>query len=183
MLASGLDVDTRYFDSTWVFNDLTSYEVKMEEWSGEHLVLARSNIRIPLTLFVALPTAINHSITYSIVAAEPATSFSSILSKIELKPVTTGPSEGSTYVSWSAQFSSDAGQSPLGHACFRSPCALAKWQRTDVDTWYISLTQTPASSKTRASRGKRRWLTWPKPSPRSKAPHAAHRCDKCFRLS
>lgn len=77
-------------------------------------------------------TAINHSITYSVIAAEPALTFSSVVSKIELQPITSGPLEGSTFVSWSGNFSSDAGEllillsDPLRSApMLRSRCKLA----------------------------------------------------------
>lgn len=55
-------------------------------------------------------TAIEHSITYSVVSAEPALSYSSVVSKITLSPVTSGSAEGSTYIQWSGNYSSDAGK-------------------------------------------------------------------------
>lgn len=74
-------------------------------------------------------SAINHSVTYSVIAAEPATNFSSVLSKIQLTPVTTGSGEGSTFVSWSAQFSSDANADVIEDARFKRKEALADLQK------------------------------------------------------
>ena len=52
--------------------------------------------------------AIDHYITYSVISAEPAMTYSSVISTVRCFPVTSGTSEGATFVQWSAHFSSDA---------------------------------------------------------------------------
>jgi hypothetical protein len=52
---------------------------------------------------------IDHYITYSIISAEPATSYTSVVSTIRVYPVTSGQHEGHTYITWTGNFSSDAG--------------------------------------------------------------------------
>ena len=52
--------------------------------------------------------SINHTITYSIITSSPELTYSSVLSTIRLHAVTAGDHSGSTYVEWSAHFSSDA---------------------------------------------------------------------------
>lgn len=47
-------------------------------------------------------------ITYSIITSTPEVSYSSVLSTIRCHAVTAGQHAGSTYVEWSANFSSDA---------------------------------------------------------------------------
>lgn len=54
------------------------------------------------------PQTIDHFITYSVIASAPALTYSSVISTIHCYAVTTGPNEGSTFVQWSAHFSSDA---------------------------------------------------------------------------
>jgi hypothetical protein len=51
---------------------------------------------------------IHHYITYSIISSEPASSFSSVLSTVRCYAVTSGDAEGSTFVEWTGNFSSDA---------------------------------------------------------------------------
>ena len=51
---------------------------------------------------------INHYITYSVITSQPASTFSSVLSTIRLYPVTSGEAEGSTFIEWTGNFSSDA---------------------------------------------------------------------------
>lgn len=51
---------------------------------------------------------INHYITYSIITSKPELSYSSVLSTIRLYAVTSGEAEGSTYIEWTGNFSSDA---------------------------------------------------------------------------
>ncbi|SCV67248.1 BQ2448_5894 [Microbotryum intermedium] len=70
-------------------------------------------------------SAINHSITYSVVEAEPALTYHSVLSTITVSPVTTGPSEGSSYVTWSGSFSSDADAGVIADASYKRKEALA----------------------------------------------------------
>ena len=69
----------------WRFNDGTVVEVKQEEHSS-----------------------INHYITYSVITSEPAVSYTSVISTIRCYAVTSGELEGSTYVEWTGNFSSDA---------------------------------------------------------------------------
>lgn len=52
--------------------------------------------------------SIRHTIAYSIITSSPELTYSSVLSTIRLHAVTAGAHAGSTYVEWSAQFSSDA---------------------------------------------------------------------------
>lgn len=79
----------------WTFKDGTVLEVKQEEHS-----------------------TINHYITYSIITSSPELSYSSVLSTIRCYPVTSGEGEGSTFVEWSGNFSSDAdaGALPLTYS-------------------------------------------------------------------
>jgi hypothetical protein len=59
---------------------------------------------------------INHYITYSVITSSPELTYSSVLSTVRLFPVTSGDFEGSTFVEWTGNFSSDAdaGKSHLG---------------------------------------------------------------------
>lgn len=52
--------------------------------------------------------SIDHFITYSVIASEPATSYTSVVSTIRVYPVTSGQHEGHTFVTWTGNFSSDA---------------------------------------------------------------------------
>jgi hypothetical protein len=58
---------------------------------------------------------INHFITYSVITSSPELTYTSVLSTVRLFPVTSGEHEGSTFVEWTGNFSSDAdaGQSYL----------------------------------------------------------------------
>lgn len=51
---------------------------------------------------------INHFITYSVITASPELSYTSVLSTIRCYAVTSGEMEGSTFVEWTGNFSSDA---------------------------------------------------------------------------
>lgn len=51
---------------------------------------------------------INHYITYSVITAQPELTYSSVLSTIRCYAITSGELEGSTFVEWSGNFSSDA---------------------------------------------------------------------------
>jgi hypothetical protein len=51
---------------------------------------------------------INHYITYSVITSQPELSYSSVVSTIRLYSVTSGELEGSTFVEWTGNFSSDA---------------------------------------------------------------------------
>ncbi|KAI0377777.1 hypothetical protein F5Y04DRAFT_263668 [Hypomontagnella monticulosa] len=86
----------------WTFNDGTQLEVKQEEHS-----------------------TINHYITYSIITAKPELSYSSVLSTIRCYAVTSGELEGSTFVEWTGNFSSDADAGVIQDAKFKRRDALA----------------------------------------------------------
>ncbi|WPH03363.1 Hypothetical protein R9X50_00624200 [Acrodontium crateriforme] len=86
----------------WTFKDNTKQSVKLEEHSS-----------------------INHSITYSIITSQPELTYSSVLSTIRCFAVTSGDSEGSTYVEWTGNFSSDADAGVIQDAKFKRREALA----------------------------------------------------------
>ncbi|OTB00920.1 hypothetical protein M426DRAFT_323912 [Hypoxylon sp. CI-4A] len=86
----------------WVFKDGTQLEVKQEEHS-----------------------TINHYITYSVITAKPELSYSSVLSTIRCYAVTSGEHEGSTFVEWTGNFSSDADAGVIQDAKFKRRDALA----------------------------------------------------------
>ncbi|MCJ1267793.1 hypothetical protein MMC22_007679 [Lobaria immixta] len=86
----------------WTFTDGTVYDVKQEEHS-----------------------AIDHYITYSVISATPPLTYSSVISTIRLYAVTSGSQEGSTFVQWSAHFSSDADAGVIEDARFKRKEALA----------------------------------------------------------
>ncbi|KAM0751474.1 Bet v1-like protein [Meredithblackwellia eburnea MCA 4105] len=100
VVAKGTSEETDVF--IWTFKDGTELTVKQEEHSS-----------------------IEHSITYSVVAAQPALSYTSVVSTIRLYPITTGPSEGSTFITWSGSFSSDADAGVIEDARFKRKEALA----------------------------------------------------------
>ncbi|KAI8963208.1 hypothetical protein F5Y11DRAFT_320204 [Daldinia sp. FL1419] len=86
----------------WTFKDGTELEVKQEEHS-----------------------TINHYITYSIITAKPELTYSSVLSTIRCYAVTSGELEGSTFVEWTGNFSSDADAGVIQDAKFKRRDALA----------------------------------------------------------
>ncbi|KAL7411395.1 hypothetical protein BDY24DRAFT_396647 [Mrakia frigida] len=88
--------------TTFKFKDGTTQTIKLEEWS-----------------------ALEHKISYSIIASEPALTFTSVVSTITLKKVTSGASENATFVEWSANFSSDADAGVIEDARFKRKEALA----------------------------------------------------------
>ena len=96
----------------WTFKDGTEQEVKQEEHSVRrilffyHLPSPRTQHATLLTYFFL--KSIDHFITYSVISSTPALTYSSVISTIRCYAVTTGSSEGSTFVQWSAHFSSDA---------------------------------------------------------------------------
>lgn len=45
----------------------------------------------------------------SVITSQPALSYSSVIATITLSEVTTGELAGSTFITWTGQFSSDAG--------------------------------------------------------------------------
>jgi len=86
----------------WTFKDGTVLDVKQEEHS-----------------------AINHYITYSVIASQPELSYTTVVSTIRCYAVTSGDLEGSTYVEWSGHFSSDADAGVIQDAKFKRREALA----------------------------------------------------------
>ncbi|KAI4198558.1 MAG: hypothetical protein LQ350_005217 [Teloschistes chrysophthalmus] len=85
----------------WTFKDGTVLDVKLEEHSS-----------------------IDHFITYSVIDANPALSYSSVISTIRCYAVTTGEKEGSTFVTWSGNFSSDADAGVIEDARYKRQEAL-----------------------------------------------------------
>lgn len=61
-----------------------------------------------LTATFCFTQSIYNYITYSTIDSNPAITYTSVISTIRCFEVTSGPSAGSTYVQWSAHFSSDA---------------------------------------------------------------------------
>lgn len=86
----------------WTFKDNTVLEVKQEEHSS-----------------------INHYITYSVISSQPELSYSSVLSTIRLFPITSGELEGSTFVEWTGNFSSDADAGVIQDARWKRREALS----------------------------------------------------------
>ncbi|RYO74269.1 hypothetical protein DL766_001194 [Monosporascus sp. MC13-8B] len=86
----------------WTFKDGTELEVKQEEHS-----------------------TINHYITYSVITSKPELTYSSVLSTIRLYSVTSGELEGSTFIEWTGNFSSDADAGVIQDAKFKRRDALA----------------------------------------------------------
>lgn len=60
------------------------------------------------SLLILSVQSIDYYITYSIISSQPALSYTSAVSTIRVYPVTSGQHEGSTFVTWSGNFSSDA---------------------------------------------------------------------------
>ncbi|KAK4704394.1 hypothetical protein P7C70_g1810, partial [Phenoliferia sp. Uapishka_3] len=87
---------------TWEFKDGQVLTVKQEEHSS-----------------------LEHSITYSVISAAPALTYTSVVSTIRLYPVTSGANAGSTFVTWSGSFSSDADAGVIEDARFKRAEALA----------------------------------------------------------
>ncbi|KAL8814080.1 MAG: hypothetical protein Q9223_006668 [Gallowayella weberi] len=116
----------------WTFKDGTAWDVKQEE----HSVRLPNH---PPTQTMALNWIINsgsgadtrdtqtidHYITYSIIVASPALSYSSVISTIRCYPITSGTAEGQTFVTWTANFSSDADAGVIEDARFKRKEALA----------------------------------------------------------
>lgn len=91
----------------WTFKDGTQLEVKQEEHS-----------------------TINHYITYGVITAKPELSYTSVLSTIRLYSITSGDLEGSTFVEWTGNFSSDADAGVIQDAKFKRRDALADLAKT-----------------------------------------------------
>ncbi|KAF7845701.1 hypothetical protein BT93_L1156 [Corymbia citriodora subsp. variegata] len=86
----------------WTFKDGSNIEVKQEEHSS-----------------------LSHYITYSVITSEPALSYTSVVSTIRCYSVTSGEAEGSTFVEWTGNFSSDADAGVIQDAKFKRREALA----------------------------------------------------------
>ncbi|PNS18493.1 hypothetical protein CAC42_6310 [Sphaceloma murrayae] len=86
----------------WTFKDGHVLEVKQEEHS-----------------------TINHYITYSVITSDPALSYSSVVSTIRCYPITSGELEGSTFVEWTGNFSSDADAGVIEDGKYKRREALA----------------------------------------------------------
>ncbi|GAA5973950.1 hypothetical protein JCM11641_001238 [Rhodosporidiobolus odoratus] len=86
----------------WKFKDGTVIHIKQEEHSS-----------------------LRHSISYSVITANPSLTYSSVISSITLFAVTTGENAGSTFVQWTAQFSSDADAAAVEDAKYKRREALA----------------------------------------------------------
>ncbi|GAB7334926.1 hypothetical protein MBLNU13_g06805t1 [Cladosporium sp. NU13] len=86
----------------WTFKDGSVIEVKQEEHS-----------------------TINHYITYSVISSEPALTYTSVVSTIRCYAITSGDLEGSTYVEYTGNFSSDADAGVIQDAKFKRREALA----------------------------------------------------------
>ncbi|BGP20231.1 hypothetical protein JCM10213_005915 [Rhodosporidiobolus nylandii] len=86
----------------WKFKDGTTLHVKQEEHSS-----------------------LRHSISYSVISATPALSYSSVIATITLFAITAGEQAGSTFVQWTGQFSSDADASVVQDAKYKRVEALA----------------------------------------------------------
>ncbi|KAH8668785.1 hypothetical protein BX600DRAFT_496800 [Xylariales sp. PMI_506] len=93
----------------WTFKDGTVLEVKQEEHS-----------------------TINHYITYSIITSKPELTYTSVVSTIRCYAVTSGEFEGSTFVEWSGNFSSDADAGVIQDAKFKRREALADLAKVAV---------------------------------------------------
>ena len=95
----------------WTFKDGTVQEVKQEEHSVDIfslLMLLSCKENAVLTATFCFTQSIYNYITYSTIDSNPAITYTSVISTIRCFEVTSGPSAGSTYVQWSAHFSSDA---------------------------------------------------------------------------
>nr|POE86448.1 hypothetical protein CFP56_46632 [Quercus suber] len=86
----------------WTYVDGTVQEVKQEEHS-----------------------TINHYITYSVITSQPELTYSSVLSTIRCFAITSGELEGSTFVEWTSNFSSDADAGVIQDAKFKRREGLA----------------------------------------------------------
>lgn len=73
--------------------------------------------------------AINHSITYGIVSSSETLSYTSQLSKITCHRITSGKHAGSTFVTWTAEFSNDASAEVIEDARYKREDALADLEK------------------------------------------------------
>lgn len=85
----------------WTFKDGSVIEVKQDEHSN-----------------------LDHFITYSVITSKPELSYSSVVSTIRCWPVTSGELEDSTFIRWTAKFSSDADLGVIEDAKYKRRDAL-----------------------------------------------------------
>lgn len=105
----------------WTFKDGTSVEVKQDEHSVGFLYSLPFPKPFLVTIVVGWNRLTNeegemgnkqnldHFITYSVITASPELPYSSMTSKIQCWEVTSGALEHTTFVRWTAKFTSDAG--------------------------------------------------------------------------
>lgn len=69
-------------------------------------------------------------ITYSVITSDPELTYSSVLDTIRCYPVSAGPHADSTFVEWSANFSSDANAGKWPNSC--NPCQPSLFLQTNL---------------------------------------------------
>lgn len=111
----------------WTFKDGTVLDVKQEEHSVSPNMIPclHYSTRVATDNSKLCLQTINHYITYSVITASPELTYTSVLSTIRLYPITSGKHEGSTFVTWSGNFSSDADAGVIEDAKFKRREALA----------------------------------------------------------
>lgn len=100
----------------WTFKDGSVIEVKQEEHSVWPTFLPYQTMHCSFRLhpdweqllMLILSQTINHYITYSVITSQPALTYTSVVSTIRCYAVTSGDLEGSTFVEYTGNFSSDA---------------------------------------------------------------------------
>lgn len=108
----------------WTFTDKTVLDVKQEEHSvGFSSLCTSQHSAISSTNHVS--QAIDHYITYSIISAEPSLTYTSVVSTVRCYPITSGKHAGHTYVTWTGNFSSDAGADVVQDGRYKRQEALA----------------------------------------------------------
>lgn len=65
---------------------------------------------------------INHYITYGVITSQPELTYTSVLSTIRCYAVTSGDMEGSTFIEWTGNFSSDADAGKYSYVVLLSRC-------------------------------------------------------------
>ena len=102
---------------------------------------------------------INHYITYSVISSEPALTYTSVVSTIRCYAITSGDLEGSTYVEYTGNFSSDA---DAGMSRILPITQSKKYNHTNTTSSTQVSSRTPSSSAARPS------PTLPRPPPSSR---------------
>lgn len=137
----------------WTFKDGTVLEVKQEEHSVRPGPPPQP--RRYLDEVLTKIQTINHYITYGVITAKPELAYTSVLSTIRLFAVTSGDLEGSTFIEWTGNFSSDADASKSYPYQLILRCNMQTKLYTQV------LSRMPSSSVAMLS------LIWPRSSLRS----------------